>query len=449
TQPPPEGEEQEGAAVQQNKQTISIRSTPRPLSTDNVSMGRLLPKLKLTLFPRRSRAVVAQMSPLDLLGRQPINLSTPELQRFVGGKRILVTGAGGSIGSEICRQVMKFCPQSLILLDRAENALFEIDQELRHRWIGADIRPYIADICDAPRIDRVLADEQPQVVFHAAAHKHVPMMERHPGEAVKNNVFGTKIIADAALAAGVDAFVMISTDKAVNPTSVMGATKRVAELYVQSLNEEAPNDDCRMTNEEDSSSFVTRSSSSGTCFCAVRFGNVLGSSGSVVPIFQKQIAAGGPLTVTHRDMRRYFMTIPEASQLVMLAGALGRGGDICVLDMGEPVNIYDLARDMIRRNGLVEGRDIELKITGMRPGEKLFEELANDTDQTTATSHPKIRVWKLPRYTRGQVGQMMSELHDIIEAPAEHVVRSLMSVVPEYQPASPKRAVTMTLSEAA
>ena len=267
----------------------------------------------------------------ELLGRPAISLVTPELQRFLADKVILVTGAGGSIGSEICRQAMKFCPRRLIMLDRAENALFEIDRELRERWVGADLRPWIGDICDQPRIERLFAEQRPQVVFHCAAHKHVPMMESNPGEAVKNNVFGTKVAADAAAAAGCDAFVLISTDKAVNPTSVMGATKRCAELYVQSLNE---------------------NSHGSTRFVAVRFGNVLGSSGSVVPIFRKQIESGGPVTVTHPDMCRYFMTIPEASQLVMQAGAIGRGGEIFILDMGKPIRILDLARQMIVRAGL-------------------------------------------------------------------------------------------------
>ena len=272
---------------------------------------------------------------IDLLGRKPVNLDTPELQRFLAGKVVLVTGAGGSIGSEICRQSMKFCPRRLVLVERAENALFEIDRELRQQWVGADIRPCVADVCDAVRVRDVFDAERPDVVFHAAAHKHVPMMESNPGEAVKNNVFGTKTVADAAVAAGCDAFVMVSTDKAVNPTNVMGATKRCAELYVQSLNAGA------------------------TRFVAVRFGNVLGSTGSVIPKFREQISMGGPVTVTHPDIRRYFMSIPEAVQLVLQAGLMGRGGEIFVLDMGESVRIADLAREMIRLSGFSED-DIEI-----------------------------------------------------------------------------------------
>src|SRR5882762_3605259 len=305
-------------------------------------IGRMRSIFKqLRMLFTRSKKPRAGIDIFDLLGREPVCLDTPELQRFLAGKSILVTGAGGSIGSEICRQAMKFCPRRLVLVERAENALFEIDRELRERWIGGDIRPCLADICDQDRIASIFKEERPDVVFHCAAHKHVPLMEENPGEAVKNNVFGTKIVADAAVESDCHAFVMVSTDKAVNPTSVMGATKRCAELYVQSLN---PVPTHRGTGASPVSS---------TRFVAVRFGNVIGSSGSVVPIFQKQIAAGGPVTVTHPEMKRYFMTIPEASQLVMQAGAIGRGGEIFILDMGEPVKILDLARELIHRNGLV------------------------------------------------------------------------------------------------
>jgi len=396
-------------------------------------MSAFLHRLKLSLFAGRRGGYAPKISALDLLGRKPVNLDTPELQRFIGGKRVLVTGAGGSIGSEICRQTMKFCPESLTLIDRCENALFEIDQELKDRWLGADLRPCVADVCDARRIEQLLAEQQPHVIFHAAAHKHVPMMERNPGEAIKNNVFGTKTIADAALNAGVGAFVMISTDKAVNPTSVMGATKRVAELYVQSLNQGQV---FRGKGQaENSLSLAPCPSPLSTRFVAVRFGNVLGSSGSVVPIFQKQIAAGGPVTVTHAEMRRYFMTIPEASQLVMQAGAIGRGGEIFVLDMGEPVKILDLALEMIRRNGLVIDKDIQVRITGMRPGEKLFEELANDTDATAPTAHQKIRVWKLPQFSHAAIEAELAKLSQVIESDRESLLSALMEVVPEYQPA--------------
>ncbi len=372
-----------------------------------------------------------RIDPAQLLGRTPVNLDTPELQRFLAGKIVLVTGAGGSIGSEICRQIMKFCPRRLLLLDQAENALFEIDRELRERWVGADLRPLVADIGNQRRIHGIFSSEKPEVIFHCAAHKHVPMMEANPGEAIKNNVFGTKIVADAALKAGCHAFVMVSTDKAVNPTSVMGAAKRCAEIYIQHL---------------------AADKSSATRFVAVRFGNVLGSSGSVVPIFQKQIAAGGPVTVTHPDMQRYFMTIPEASQLVMQAGAIGRGGEVFVLDMGQPVRILDLANEMIRRAGLKVGEDIAIRITGVRPGEKLFEELANDNEQTCPTSHARIRVWRLPAVSAQHVERMLRVLSNVVDASRAQVIGALREFVPEYQPpdaAATPAAPTMRLVHAA
>ncbi len=372
----------------------------------------------------RGRPNAAGIDIFDLLGRDPVCLDTPELQRFLAGKSILVTGAGGSIGSEICRQAMKFCPRRLVLVERAENALFEIDRELRERWIGADIRPCLADICDQERIVSIFKEERPDVVFHCAAHKHVPLMEENPGEAVKNNVFGTKIVADAAVDLACHAFVMVSTDKAVNPTSVMGATKRCAELYVQSLNQLSStslNPEPRTLNP------ITR-------FVAVRFGNVIGSSGSVVPIFQKQIAAGGPVTVTHPEMKRYFMTIPEASQLVMQAGAIGQGGEIFILDMGEPVRILDLARQMIIHEGLRPDEDIQIKFTGVRPGEKLYEELSAANEQTRPTSHEKIRVWQLPIASNGQVELMLHTLTTALAAASGNIVDALKECVCEYEP---------------
>ncbi|MGD0541118.1 MAG: nucleoside-diphosphate sugar epimerase/dehydratase [Tepidisphaeraceae bacterium] len=379
--------------------------------------------------PGRARLCPSASDPdlADLLGRQPISLDTPELQRFLAAKNVMVTGAGGSIGSEICRQSMKFCPRRLILLDQAENNLFEIDRELRHRWVGAEIVPVIADVCDARRMGQIFEHHQPQVIFHCAAHKHVPMMECNPGEAIKNNVFGSRTVADAARASGAAAFVMVSTDKAVNPTSVMGASKRCAELYVQSLNTQ----DCP------------------TRFVAVRFGNVLGSSGSVVPIFRKQIEAGGPVTVTHPDMKRYFMTIAEASQLVMQAGAIGQGGEIFILDMGEPIKILSLAKEMIRRRGLKPGKDIAIEFTGIRPGEKLYEELACKGEQTRPTSHPKIRVWQLARATPQQIEQMLKTLSLVTNAPHRDIVQALARCVPEYQSAAAETPALKIVADAA
>ena len=389
-------------------------------------------------MPRKSPKSAKPIDLCDLLGRKPVNLDTPELQRFLAGKRVMVTGAGGSIGSEICRQTMKFCPDRLLLVEQAENALFEIDRELRHTWVGSDIRPYVCDVTDAARVEQVFAAEQPQVIFHAAAHKHVPMMELNPGEAIKNNVFGTKIVADAAAKHRATAFVMISTDKAVNPSSVMGASKRVAEMVVSGLGS-------GVSGLGKGDFFPeTRDPKPETRFTSVRFGNVLGSSGSVVPIFQRQIDAGGPVTVTHPDMTRYFMTIPEASQLVMQAGAIGQGGEIFVLDMGRPMKIVDLAKELIRRNGLKVGKDIELRFSGIRPGEKLFEELAGDDEQTRPTSHEKIRVWQLPTFSRQQVARSLDELALAAKGSRDETIGALMAAVPEYKPGNAGSAVPAT-----
>ena len=430
-------------------------------------MRHLINWARSTVARQAASRALARPAPdvCDLLGRPAINLDTPELQRFLAGKRVLVTGAGGSIGSEICRQSMRFCPQRLLLLERAENNLFEIDRELRGAWVGADVRPCIGDVCDAARLRQVFEHERPQVVFHCAAHKHVPMMEAHPCEAIKNNIFGTRIVADAAASAGTLAFVLVSTDKAVNPTSVMGATKRFAELYVQSLNVEgsgfgvqgsgqrvqnsgikpgrsghaAPfgpsvTSHSRLLNPEPRT-LNPPSRTPTTRFLAVRFGNVLGSSGSVVPIFQRQIEAGGPVTVTHPEMRRFFMTIPEASQLVMQAGAIGQGGEIFVLDMGSQVRILDLATELIHRNGLRPYDDIEIRFTGIRPGEKLFEELANDDDQTRPTAHPKIRVWQLPSAGSQQVAAGLTMLWEAAQSGvARDAIIALARCVPEYRP---------------
>jgi FlaA1/EpsC-like NDP-sugar epimerase len=409
----------------------------------------------------------------ELLGRAPVNLDTPEMQRFLAGKRVMVTGAGGSIGSEICRQTMKFCPQQMLLLERAENNLFEIDRELRQRWIGAEITPIVADIVDAERIAQVFETYRPQVVFHCAAHKHVPMMELNPCEAIRNNVLGTKCVADAAAAVDAQAFVMVSSDKAVNPTSVMGATKRVAELYVQAMNSRIEDRGLRIEGGTEAlrgqkgvtSPFDHRLSSKGfgdehgqkgvispfdravgqsgrssTRFTAVRFGNVLGSSGSVVPIFQRQIEAGGPVTVTHPDMQRYFMTIPEASQLVMQAGAIGQGGEIFVLDMGEPIRILDLAKELIARNGLIVGQDIDIQFTGIRPGEKLYEELSCDSEQIVPTPHEKIHVWQLPAADSAQIQSAIQRLASVIYSDPKSALTALMDCVPEYQPSEPGTA---------
>ena len=353
----------------------------------------------------------------DLLRRDPVELDLGALESFLTDRTVLVTGAGGSIGSEVCRQVSRLRPRQLVLVEQAENALFEIHRELREAFPDVDIVPCIADITDRERVQRVFGEHRPTVVFHAAAHKHVPMMEWNPGEAVKNNVGGSKIVADASHAFGCDAFVMISTDKAVNPTSIMGATKRTAELYVQSL-----------------------AAQSKTRFVTVRFGNVLGSNGSVVPIFREQIARGGPITVTHPDMRRYFMTIPEACQLVLQAGSMGRGGEIFILDMGEPVRIVDLARDLIALSGLREGEDIEIAFTGTRPGEKLFEELATDAEHADKTTHPKIFVGRFAAADTIATAKAVESLLAVSSDGAKEIRARLKSLVPEYQYTPPMKA---------
>jgi FlaA1/EpsC-like NDP-sugar epimerase len=348
----------------------------------------------------------------DLLGRDPVRLDLDLIGQYIKDRIVLVSGAGGSIGSEMCRQIARFEPRSLICIEQAENPLFDIERELRQRFPGLSIVSYIADITDKRRLQMVFGRETPAVVFHAAAHKHVPLMERHPGEAVKNNVCGTRTVADCAIEAGVEKFVMISTDKAVNPTSVMGCTKRLAEMYIQELNHRGK-----------------------TQFVTVRFGNVLGSSGSVVPIFRDQIDRGGPVTVTHPDMCRYFMTIPEASSLVLQAGAMGKGGEIFVLDMGEPVKIVDLAKQMIMLSGLRPGEDIEIKYTGVRPGEKLYEELSISGENFAQTGHEKIFVWRHRREDWDTICQAIGDLIGAADTAQPEEIRSkLAAIVPEYNP---------------
>ena len=304
----------------------------------------------------------------DLLKREPVNVNTEEIFNYVSGKRVLITGAGGSIGSEMCRQVASLKPDSLMLLDYDENGIFFIYKELEEKHKGQTFYPLVRNVAEGETMQKVFAQYRPQVVFHAAAHKHVPLMEVNLEEAVRNNMFASCELMDLAESYGAERFVLISTDKAVNPGNVMGATKRAAEIYMQ-------------YKEEQGSSCV---------YCAVRFGNVLGSRGSVIPVFKEQIAAGGPVKVTHTDMTRYFMTIPEAVLLVIQAGALGRGGEIFVLDMGDPVRIVDLARDMIYLSGLEPEEDIEIEFTGVRPGEKISEELFNEWEKLSSSRHERI-----------------------------------------------------------
>lgn len=350
----------------------------------------------------------------DLLGREVVHLDLDLIRAFARDKVILITGAGGSIGSEMCRQIGQFQPQLLLLVEQAENPLFYIERDLRRQFPALATKPLICDITDRARVEAIFKQYQPQVVIHAAAHKHVPLMEINPGEAIKNNVVGTQAVADAADRCGVAHFVMISTDKAVNPTSIMGSSKRIAELYIQDL-----------------------SRTSRTQFVTVRFGNVLGSEGSVVPIFKKQIDAGGPLTITHPQMQRYFMTIPEASQLVLQAATMGKGGEIFVLDMGEPVKIVDLANMLITLSGLRPGEDIEIVFTGPRPGEKLFEELRIEGEDMQQTGHPKIRIWKNIPMDRVKLRSGIAALLDTVSR-QDHpqLAARIKDLVPEYVPSS-------------
>ena len=346
----------------------------------------------------------------DLLGREVIQLDLDLIEAFAKDKTILVTGAGGSIGAEMCRQISQFGPRQLLLVEQAENPLFYIERELQRRFPEVAIEPIVCNITDRARVEQTFARYRPAVVIHAAAHKHVPLMELNPSEAVKNNIVGTQIVADATDKYGGTHFVMISTDKAVNPTSVMGSSKRVAEMYIQDL-----------------------SRTSRTQFITVRFGNVLGSEGSVVPIFKKQIAEGGPVTVTHPEMKRYFMTIPEASQLVLQAATMGKGGEIFVLDMGEPVKIVDLAHLLIKLSGFRPGQDIEIVFTSPRPGEKLFEELRIEGEDMQRTRHPKISIWKNIPMDRAQLRAGIAHL---IEAARGHehdaIAKTIKHLVPEY-----------------
>jgi FlaA1/EpsC-like NDP-sugar epimerase len=351
----------------------------------------------------------------DLLGRVPVRMKTESLRDILAARRVMVTGAGGSIGSELCRQVLSFKPTTLLLVERSEPHLFAIEQELLASANGTSIVPLVGDCASSTRMRAIFNRFRPEAIFHAAAHKHVPMLEHQPAEAVRNNVLGTALVAEMGTEQGVERFVFISTDKAVNPSSVMGATKRCAEIYLQSL----------------------AARSLATKLMAVRFGNVLGSSGSVVPTFAKQIAAGGPVTVTHPEVSRFFMTIPEAVTLVLEASALGEGGEIFMLDMGKPVKIVDLAAQMILLSGLRPYEDIDIVFTGLRPGEKLEEVLSYSCEHVMPTEHPQITRLISPMQHYADVRPLIDELASAAEGPdlsADELKRLLVKVVPEYTP---------------
>ncbi len=376
---------------------------------------KTLPSVKQLLANPEALRQVRPMSLEDLLQREPIQMDRQELHSLLEGKRILVTGAGGSIGSELCRQIAQYDPATLILFERYENGLYALDLELRMKFPKVTIIPAVGDVTVHDRVVDVLQQTDPDLVFHAAAHKHVPLMELNPKEAVRNNVLGTRTVAEASLARGVDRFVLISTDKAVNPTSVMGATKRVAEDLMQSLGHRAQ-----------------------TKFTVVRFGNVLGSNGSVVPLFAEQIRKGGPVTVTHPEIKRFFMTIPEAVQLVLQASLLGQGGEVFVLDMGEQVKVVDLARNMIVLSGLVPDQDIQIVYSGLRPGEKLFEELFEETEQVEPTSHAKIRrAVTASAIQSDRLDQAIAHLEAAVShGDEDELIRRLQEAVPSYTPMS-------------
>lgn len=354
----------------------------------------------------------------DLLGREPAKLDSIEIRQMIAARVAVVTGAGGSIGAELCRQILSYGPSKLLLVEQCEGQLFVTEQELIKAGYGNLIVPIVADICDRERMSSILAEYRPHLLFHAAAHKHVPMMESQPVEALRNNAFGTAQLARLAYDSQVDRFVLISTDKAINPSSVMGATKRVAEVYLQSFQ---------------------ASHAKKTSFISVRFGNVLGSSGSVVPIFEKQIASGGPVRVTHPDVTRYFMTIPEAVGLVLQSACMGDGGEIFLLDMGKPIKIVDLAEQMILLRGMRPGQDIQIEFTGLRPGEKLFEELSYTEETMQPTAHPMV--YRL-RTEAADFQKVDNLLCDVVRrssnlSPGE-VKRELVRLVPEYRPHNPE-----------
>lgn len=372
---------------------------------------KIIPGVEAALTGELNLKKIREVEIEDLLEREPIKLNNKLIGEDLLGKTVLVTGGGGSIGSELCRQIVKFQPKKLIILDIYENTTYELQNELEEKYPNQKLEVLIASVRDKKRLNAIFSEQKPHIVFHAAAHKHVPLMEFSPCEAIKNNVFGTYNTAQCAIENGVEKFVLISTDKAVNPTNIMGATKRMCEMIVQTLERE-----------------------NKTEFVAVRFGNVLGSNGSVIPRFRKQIQQGGPVTVTHPEITRFFMTIPEAAQLVLQAAAYAKGGEIFVLDMGEPVKIYNLAKKMIALSGLKEGEDIEIKITGLREGEKLYEELLMAEEGLEKTAHSKIYVGQPLNINKEELEEKLSKLESVIEKGIDEVKEIMSEVVPTYKP---------------
>jgi len=395
--------------------SVQLRSIMEYVRESGIKNVKILPGLSHILTGKVTLGDIREITVEDLLGREPVRIEIQNVASYLTGKRVLVTGAGGSIGSELCRQIVSFEPSNLVMVDMGETELFYIDREIRERFPKTPITIIIADIKDVIRMKDIFSRHMPQIVFHAAAYKHVPLMEKNPRESVLNNIEGTMTIANISIDTGVEKFIFISTDKAVNPTSVMGATKRVSEILLRCLDNK------------------------NTRFVSVRFGNVLESRGSVVPIFKEQIRTGRPVTITHPDMKRYLMSINEAVQLVLQAGAMGKGGEVFVLDMGKPIKILDLAKDMIRLSGLEPDRDIPIVFTDIRPGEKLFEELLTAEEGTTATKHEKIFI---ARSTNNPGIEYVKKVEKLIEVAKnsienENIVAFLKELVPSYQPGSP------------
>ena len=403
-------------------QTVTFRNQPElvdALMTAGVQILMLPPVEEWDGKTKLNYQQLHEVDIEDLLPRDKIEVDMRAIGEMLRGQRILITGAAGSIGSEMARQVAKFEPASLILIDQAETPMHDVRLYMKNNHPDLACETIVTSICKAERMERVFADHRPQYVFHAAAYKHVPMMEDNPAEAVQNNIYGTRVIADLAVKYGTKKFVMISTDKAVNPTNVMGCSKRICEIYCQSLN-------AHLRQQEAESASET-----GCQFVTTRFGNVLGSNGSVIPIFKKQIRKGGPVKVTHPDIIRYFMLIPEACRLVLEAGTMGKGGEIFVFDMGKPVKIVDLARRMIKLSG---AKNIEIQFTGLRDGEKLYEEVLNDAEQTSATPHPKIKVAKVREYPYELALQNEKELHQLsLTYDDMRIVAKMKDIVPEYK----------------
>ena len=377
-----------------------------------VKLGHITEEKLITFLNRQYG--VSHMKPIslaDLLQRDPVETDITSVRSLIGGKSVMVTGAGGSIGSELCRQIIKYNPAKLVLFDRYENSTFEVDNELRAMWHNITLATVIGDIQDVSQLEHTFSRHKPQIVFHAAAYKHVPLMEHNPVEAIKNNVFGTKNLIEAASRHCAESFVLISTDKAVNPTSIMGATKRIAEFLTVNMN-----------------SFCS------TKFTAVRFGNVLGSNGSVVPIFKDQLKKGGPITVTHPDIKRFFMLIPEAVQLVLTAAASGSGGEIFVLDMGSPIKIIDLAENFIRLSGFVPHKEIKINFTGLRPGEKLYEDLFDESEKIMPTDHKKLMMAVPIVPSSAALSGHLADLEEIIRNySTEEVVGKIQTIVPNFK----------------